>query len=90
MGSPEALISHGKRKTLLPNTPTTPNSKNTTDTSLESTKESKLSEAFQMDHRYQPLLFLDFIENEMVVVERPELEVLRSLPPSYYKHAYGT
>ncbi|CAG8487478.1 2874_t:CDS:10 [Acaulospora morrowiae] len=46
---------------------------------------------FQLVYRYQPLLFVDFIEsNSMVVVERPFAMVLENLPPSFYKAQYGT
>jgi U3 small nucleolar RNA-associated protein 4 len=57
---------------------------------MEETEPDVFSQAFKMDHRYSPLLFLDFIEDEMVVVERPALQVMKSLPMSYYKHQYGT
>ena len=51
---------------------------------------SKFSQTFTMDHRYQPLLFLDYMGNELVVVERPAMSVVQALPPGYYKHYYGT
>ena len=47
-------------------------------------------DSFKMDHRYSPIMMLDFIKDEMVVMERPALEVMKALPMSYYKHHYGT
>ncbi|RKO91094.1 quinon protein alcohol dehydrogenase-like superfamily [Blyttiomyces helicus] len=44
------------------------------------------SESFQMDHRYSPLMFLGFVaEGEMVVVERPILKILETLPAGFAK-----
>lgn len=41
-------------------------------------------------HRYQPLMFLDFVgDDEMVVVERPWFGILESLPPSFHRKKYG-
>jgi U3 small nucleolar RNA-associated protein 4 len=50
------------------------------------------SDAFKMDHRFQDLMFLDIMSSsgEWVVVERPALEVMKTLPPGFYKKAYGT
>ncbi|CAG8457317.1 6299_t:CDS:10 [Acaulospora colombiana] len=46
---------------------------------------------FQLVQRYQPLLFVDFVApNSMVVVERPFAMILENLPPSFYKAHYGT
>jgi U3 small nucleolar RNA-associated protein 4 len=39
---------------------------------------------------YRPVLAVDFIgDSELVVVERPLVDVLASLPPAYFKHKYG-
>ncbi|KAH7104113.1 WD40 repeat-like protein [Auriculariales sp. MPI-PUGE-AT-0066] len=40
--------------------------------------------------QYRPLLFLGFMgDGDMVVVERPYVDILASLPPAYSKHKYG-
>jgi U3 small nucleolar RNA-associated protein 4 len=36
------------------------------------------------------MLFLDFLTNgELVVVERPLIDILSTLPPPYFKPKYG-
>ncbi|KAG6902800.1 hypothetical protein C0995_011287 [Termitomyces sp. Mi166 len=46
---------------------------------------------FRMITHYRPILRLDFLANgELVVVERPLVDVLSDLPPAYFKHKYGT
>ncbi|KAF9100320.1 U3 small nucleolar RNA-associated protein [Mortierella sp. GBA35] len=46
---------------------------------------------FQVLHKFQPLMFVDFVDdNSLVVVELPFIKILSSLPPSYYRHSYGT
>lgn len=46
---------------------------------------------FQITRKYQPMLLLDFIDGEeMVIVERPFFTMASSLPPSYYRPRYGT
>ncbi|KAG6837128.1 hypothetical protein H0H93_014434 [Arthromyces matolae] len=45
---------------------------------------------FKMVTHYRPILFVDFIANrQLVVVERPVVDVLSTLPPAYFKHKYG-
>lgn len=40
---------------------------------------------------HEPVLFLDFFsENQVVVVEKPWLDVLRQMPPPVFRHLYGT
>ncbi|OZJ06653.1 hypothetical protein BZG36_00273 [Bifiguratus adelaidae] len=57
----------------------------------ESTDGSANSFNFQILHKFQPMMFLDFLsEDSMVVVERPMFSILEKLPPSYYKAKYGT
>ncbi|KAJ3295790.1 U3 small nucleolar RNA-associated protein 4 [Borealophlyctis nickersoniae] len=52
---------------------------------------NEVSEAFRMEHRYFPLMFADYAgPNELVVVERPILNVLEELPSGFYRHKYGT
>ena len=39
---------------------------------------------------YRPVLHVDFLDSgELVVVERPLVDVLALLPPAYYKSKYG-
>ncbi|KAL1952190.1 hypothetical protein VTO73DRAFT_1339 [Trametes versicolor] len=45
---------------------------------------------FKLVTHYRPLLFVDFIApGELVVVERPLVDVLAKLPPAYFKPKYG-
>lgn len=40
---------------------------------------------------YRPILHLDFLsDGELVVVERPLVDVMSTLPPAYFKHKYGS
>lgn len=44
----------------------------------------------KMVTHYRPILGVDFLgEGELVVVERPLVDVLSTLPPAYFKHKYG-
>lgn len=46
---------------------------------------------FKMITHYRPILLVDFLDpGELVVVERPLVDVLSMLPPAYFKHKYGT
>lgn len=45
---------------------------------------------FKMITHYRPILFVDYLAaGELVVVERPLIDVLSTLPPAYFKHKYG-
>ncbi|KAJ7431800.1 quinon protein alcohol dehydrogenase-like superfamily [Mycena galericulata] len=45
---------------------------------------------FKMVTHYRPILHLDFLApGELVVVERPLVDVLATLPPAYFVHKYG-
>jgi len=45
---------------------------------------------FKMITHYRPILHVDFLgPGELVVVERPLVDVLATLPPAYFKHKYG-
>ncbi|KAH9853178.1 WD40 repeat-like protein [Lenzites betulinus] len=45
---------------------------------------------FKLITHYRPLLFVDFVApGELVVVERPLVDVLAKLPPAYFKPKYG-
>ncbi|ESK98444.1 u3 small nucleolar rna-associated protein 4 [Moniliophthora roreri MCA 2997] len=44
----------------------------------------------KMITQYRPLLLVDFVgEGELIVVERPLVDVLATLPPAFFKHKYG-
>lgn len=44
----------------------------------------------KMITQYRPILCCDFLsKNELLVVERPLVDVLMTLPPAYFKHKYG-
>ncbi|KAG0325217.1 U3 small nucleolar RNA-associated protein [Dissophora globulifera] len=46
---------------------------------------------FQLLHKFQPLMFVDFVgDNSLVVVELPFVKILSSLPPSFYRPSYGS
>lgn len=79
MGEQDLLISSKRKKKLT-----------LADSNLDEASSPHFSQVFKMDHRYQPLMYLDFVGREMVVVERPALAVMKSLPQGYYKHQYGT
>ncbi|KIK71282.1 hypothetical protein GYMLUDRAFT_90263 [Collybiopsis luxurians FD-317 M1] len=45
---------------------------------------------FKLVTHYRPLLFVDYLgPGEMIVAERPLVDVLANLPPAYFKHKYG-
>jgi U3 small nucleolar RNA-associated protein 4 len=45
---------------------------------------------FKMITHYRPILYADFLApGELVVVERPLVDVLATLPPAYFVHKYG-
>jgi len=40
--------------------------------------------------QYRPITCCDFLnKDELVVVERPLVDILATLPPAYFKHKYG-
>ena len=46
---------------------------------------------FKIVTRYRPNLFVDFLDGgELLIVERPLGDVLRELPPAFFKPRYGT
>ena len=46
---------------------------------------------FKLNHRYRPILFAEFMgPGELLVVERPLIDVLATLPPALFKPKYGT
>ena len=45
---------------------------------------------FKLVTHYRPILFVDFIApGELVVVERPLVDILAKLPPAFFKAKYG-
>ncbi|XP_068115701.1 U3 small nucleolar RNA-associated protein 4 homolog isoform X2 [Hyperolius riggenbachi] len=47
--------------------------------------------AFKITRKYQPLLFMDLLENgELVLVERPISDILAQLPPPIKQKKFGT
>ncbi|KAI0343914.1 hypothetical protein BDW22DRAFT_1392002 [Trametopsis cervina] len=51
---------------------------------------AKGQENFKTVTTYRPILFVDFVgERELVVVERPLVDVLAKLPPAFFKPKYG-
>lgn len=45
---------------------------------------------FKMITQYRPMLCCGFLgKDELVVVERPLVDVLMTLPPAYFRHKYG-
>jgi U3 small nucleolar RNA-associated protein 4 len=45
---------------------------------------------FKLATHYRPILFADFIgPGELVIVERPPVDVLSKLPPAFWKPKYG-
>jgi len=52
--------------------------------------EEQQSNNFKMVTHYRPILHVDFLgTGELVVVERPLVDVLATLPPAYFKPKYG-
>ncbi|MBW0476531.1 hypothetical protein O181_016246 [Austropuccinia psidii MF-1] len=78
------------------------NKQNEISTGVEGAKESMddfdypplpvIEPKFQVSHKYQPLLAVDYINrNELVVVERPFFGLLSNLPPAWQRSGvYGT
>lgn len=60
------------------------------DKEQEQEKREKEQENFKVVTTYRPILFVDFVgEKELVVVERPLVDVLAKLPPAFFKPKYG-
>ncbi|XP_006454787.1 hypothetical protein AGABI2DRAFT_198370 [Agaricus bisporus var. bisporus H97] len=55
------------------------------------TEESLTNASSRLVTHYRPILHVDFLDDgELVIVERPLVDVLRTLPPAYFKHKYGS
>ncbi|THH02514.1 hypothetical protein EW026_g402 [Hermanssonia centrifuga] len=58
--------------------------------SLTEDTAEKTPQNFKMVTHYRPIIFVDFIAPaELVVVERPLVDVLAKLPPAFFKPKYG-
>ncbi|KZT74838.1 WD40 repeat-like protein [Daedalea quercina L-15889] len=57
---------------------------------VEDGEMEKRQRNFTLVTKYRPLLFADFVApKELVVVERPLVDVLHGLPPAFFKPKYG-
>ncbi|KAG9223033.1 hypothetical protein PLEOSDRAFT_1074877 [Pleurotus ostreatus PC15] len=55
-----------------------------------SESQTQTTRHFKMITQYRPILYVDFVASgELVVVERPLVDVLATLPPAYFKPKYG-
>ncbi|KAM5538245.1 hypothetical protein V8D89_008132 [Ganoderma adspersum] len=76
----------GKRKAPEAN----PVTNGRVEVSLEEGQQEVQHRNFKLVTHYRPLLFVDFVApGELVVVERPLVDVLAKLPPAYFKPKYG-
>ncbi|KAI0762616.1 WD40 repeat-like protein [Fomes fomentarius] len=58
--------------------------------SVEDGQQEVQQRNFKLVTHYRPLLLVDFVApGELVVVERPLVDVLAKLPPAYFKPKYG-
>ena len=59
--------------------------------SAEDQKSQTQPKNFTVLTYYRPLLFVDFLDcGEMIVVERPLVDVMSSMPPAFFKPKYGS
>ncbi len=76
----------GKRKAPEANA----NANGRVEVSVEEGQQEVQQRNFKLVTHYRPLLFVDFVApGELVVVERPLVDVLAKLPPAYFKPKYG-
>ena len=58
--------------------------------SVDDSQQEGQQRNFKLVTHYRPLLLVDFVApGELVVVERPLVDVLAKLPPAYFKPKYG-
>jgi U3 small nucleolar RNA-associated protein 4 len=63
---------------------------NSVETSLV-TRNTEDDPNFHLVTRYRPLLLVDYVgPGELLVVERPLVDLLSTLPPAYFKATYGS
>lgn len=69
----------------------TPTAKQQVDISSGDPRQPQQPQNFTMVTNYRPILLAEFLSvgGELVVVERPLVDVLAKLPPSYFKPKYG-
>lgn len=59
--------------------------------SMEDQNNQTQQKNFTVLTQYRPLLFVDFLDcGEMVVVERPLVDVMSAMPPAFFKPKYGS
>ncbi|KAI0757231.1 WD40 repeat-like protein [Daedaleopsis nitida] len=76
----------GKRKA----TDSQPSANGRVEVSVEEGQQEVQQRNFKLITHYRPLLLVDFAApGELVVVERPLVDVLAKLPPAYFKPKYG-
>ncbi|KAI1797668.1 WD40 repeat-like protein [Ganoderma leucocontextum] len=76
----------GKRK--APEANANPNGR--VEVSVEEGQQEVQQRNFKLVTHYRPLLFVDFVApGELVVIERPLVDILAKLPPAYFKPKYG-
>ncbi|EPZ34463.1 WD40 repeat-like protein [Rozella allomycis CSF55] len=46
--------------------------------------------AYKIYNYYKPLMFVDFMDNDMVVVERPWLAVMENFPDAFHEPSFGS
>lgn len=72
----------GKKYSLPPPPPGTPG--------YEEVKKGGGGKNFKLITHYRPILLAEFIgAGELVIVERPLVDVLAKLPPAFFKPKYG-
>jgi len=78
----------GKRQN--PNAVVTVSQATSGDGGEENPKHPNHQQNFKLVTHYRPILFADFIAPaELVIVERPLVDVLAKLPPAFFKPKYG-
>lgn len=89
-GSGSAGVSKKRRRDSVKHAvpPATP-SKNT-NTEVGPVAATEEQHHIKVVTHYRPILFVDYMApGELVIVERPLVDVLATLPPAYFRHKYG-
>ncbi|KAF9647486.1 WD40 repeat-like protein [Thelephora ganbajun] len=61
------------------------------DVPAEDTYSQTQQKNFTVLTHYRPLLFVDFLDRgEMIVVERPLVDIMSTMPPAFFKQKYGS
>ena len=61
-----------------------------TRTKKQKQKNAKPENPFKIFEFYKPLMLMDFMEGELVVVERSWLSIMESFPEAFYQPVYGS